>query len=178
MVIFGAGRLFLRLRQVQTQTAYIQCDEPGHRCPTFPSKFSFALKCQSFISRLHFKLCIQPALQCNEKHILLLSNFKYFTFLDFAQGYFHLPVHNDSQKHFFCRALGSYFVLSSWRPRGFFRTVLGATCICSNAPQLYLWVQGIIFVAVPGRSDSFPGRRRGRKAKQSKARAHTHHTSG
>ena len=49
------------------------------------------------------------ALPSVEDNLLLLSNSKYFSSLDFSQGYFHLEVHPDSLKYLY-GACPNYFI--------------------------------------------------------------------
>ena len=44
-----------------------------------------------------------------EDNLLLLANSKYFSAIDFSQGYFHLRVHKDSLKYMYC-ACPNYFI--------------------------------------------------------------------
>ena len=48
-------------------------------------------------------------LPCIEDNLLLLANSKFFSAIDFSQGYFHLKVHKDSLKSMYC-ACPNYFI--------------------------------------------------------------------
>ena len=57
------------------------------------------------------------ALPSVEDNLLLLFNSKYFSSLDFSQGYFHLEVHPDSLKYLY-GACPNYFICYQKRSFG------------------------------------------------------------